>query len=107
MTAQQLSLNEVDPLANKKFDVCKRDGRMEIFDQQRIIVAIERAFKAERNLTPDDLLLQEDQNAVNFISDEVVQRLISRAIRGEALEIELVQDAVEVTLMKKGYHAIA
>ncbi len=107
MKPQQLSLNEVDPLANKKFEVCKRDGRMEIFDQRRIILAIERAFKAERDLAPDDLLHLDDQAAVNFISDEVVQRLLSRAIRGEALEIELVQDAVEVALMKKGHHAIA
>ncbi|MBM3857864.1 MAG: ribonucleoside-diphosphate reductase subunit alpha, partial [Verrucomicrobia bacterium] len=107
MTSQQLSLNEVDPLANKRFEVCKRDGRMETFDQQRIILAIERAFKAERDLVPDDFLGQEDQHAVNFISDEVVQRLISRAMRGETLEIELVQDAVEVALMKKGHHAIA
>jgi len=80
---------------------------MEIFDQQRIVLAIERAFKAERDLAPDDLLIQEDQHSVNFISDEVVQRLITRAMRGEALEIELVQDAVEVALMKKGHHAIA
>lgn len=49
MTAQQLSLNEIDPLANKRFNVCKRDGRMEAFDQERIILAIERAFKAERD----------------------------------------------------------
>lgn len=107
MTAQQLSLNEVDPLMHQRFEVCKRDGRMEIFDHQRIVLAIERAFKAERDLAPEDLLLDDDQKAVSFISEEVVQRLLAKAIRGEALEIELVQDAVEVALMKKGHHAIA
>ena len=100
MTAQECSLNEIVTIT--QFDVRKRDGRREVFDKERIILATERAFKAERDLAPEDPLTLEDQKAVASISEEVVQRLLSRAICGEALEIELVQDAVEVALMKKG-----
>jgi ribonucleoside-diphosphate reductase alpha chain len=107
MTTPEPSLNEILSVTNKKLNVCKRDGRREFFDRDRIVLAIERAFKAERDLAPEDPLSLEDQKAVASISEEVVQRLVSRAIGGEALEIELVQDAVEVALMKKGHHSIA
>ena len=94
-------------MTDKKFNVRKRDGRTELFNEERIRLAIERAFKAERDIASDAYLSPEDQNAVTLISHDVVQRLLSRAVFGGGLEIELVQDAVEVALMKQGYHEIA
>ncbi|MFZ4115660.1 MAG: ribonucleoside-diphosphate reductase subunit alpha [Chthoniobacterales bacterium] len=102
-----LPLHGLDPLADKKFSVRKRDGRTEIFNEERIRLAIEGAFKAERDLAPDAPLFLEDKDAIAAINNAIVERLLARAVRGEELEIELIQDAVEVALMKHGHHDVA
>ena len=103
----QLSLNGVDPLHGREFIVRKRDGRGEGFNEERIRLAVESAFKADRDIPSDYPLPQEDQAAVLSVTAAVVQRLFSRAIRGEELEIERVQDAVEEALMTQGHVQIA
>ncbi len=102
-----LPLHALDPLSDKKFSVRKRDGRTEIFNEERIRLAIEGAFKAERHLTPDAPLSIDDKEAISNINNAVVERLLARAVQGEELEIELIQDTVEVALMKHGHHDIA
>lgn len=102
-----LPLSGVDPLANKIFSVRKRDGRIETFNEERIRLAIEAAFKAESNIEPHLSLSTEEQKLVDTVQATVVERLLAQAVRGEKLEIELIQDAVEVALMHQGHHTIA
>lgn len=102
-----LPLHGLDPLADKKFSVRKRDGRTENFNEERIRLAIEGAFKAERDLAPDAPLFLEDKEAIASVNNVIVERLLARAVRGEELDIELIQDAVEVALMKQGHHDVA
>ena len=82
----QLSLNGVDPLHGREFTVRKRDGRSESFNEERIRLAVESAFKADRDIPSDYNLSPEDQAASLSVTAAVVQRLFSRAIRGEELE---------------------
>ncbi len=103
----QLSLNGVDPLQGHEFTVRKRDGRNESFNEERIRLAVESAFKADRDIPSDYPLAPEDQTAALTVTIAVVQRLFSRAIRGEELEIERIQDAVEEALMTQGYIQVA
>jgi ribonucleoside-diphosphate reductase alpha chain len=103
----QLSLNGVDPLQGREFTVLKRDGHSESFNEERIRLAVESAFKADRDIPSDYTLAPEDQAAVLAVTSAVVQRLFSRAIRGEELEIERIQDAVEEALMTQGHVQIA
>ena len=103
----QLSLSGVDPLQNRVFTVRKRDGRSETFNEERIRLAVESAFKAERDIPSDYPLPPEDLAAVISVTAAVVTRLFGRAIRGEELQIELVQDAVEEALMSQGHIHIA
>ncbi len=103
----QLSLNGVDPLQDREFTVRKRDGRGEMFNEERIRLAVESAFKAERDIPHDYPLSPEDQAFALAVSTAVVQRLFSRAIRGEELEIERIQDAVEEALMTQGHTQVA
>lgn len=103
----QLSLNGVDPLQGREFIVLKRDGRSEPFNEERIRLAVECAFKADRDIPSDYPLPPEDQVAVISVTSAVVQRLFSRAIRGEELEIERIQDAVEEALMTQGHVQVA
>lgn len=107
MTTNQLSLDGVDPLTDKKFKVCKRDGNTKLFDEERIRFAIECAFKAERSLSSEDTLNKEDLSSIESMVAEIVKSLLCRALHGEILEIERVQDAVEETLMRRGHHMIA
>lgn len=102
-----LPLLALDPIADKKFSVRKRDGRREFFNEERIRLAIEGAFKAERNLTTEIPLSLEDQEAIANINNAIVEPLLVRAVKGEELDIEFIQDAVEVALMKNGYHDVA
>ena len=103
----QLSLNGVDPLQGREFTVRKRDGRGESFNEERIRLAVESAFKADRDIPSDYTLSPEDQAAALSVTAAVVQRLFSRAIRGEELQIERIQDAVEEALMVQGHTHVA
>lgn len=103
----QLSLSGVDPLQGREFTVRKRDGRSEPFNEERIRLAVESAFKADRDIPSDYSLSPEDQAAALSVTSAVVQRLLSRAARGEELEIERVQDAVEEALMVQGHVQVA
>ena len=102
-----LPLHALDPLADRKFSVRKRDGRTEVFNEERIRLALEGAFKAERYLALEDSLSLEDRDAIANINNAIVESLLACAVRGEELEIELIQDAVEVALMRHGYHHVA
>jgi ribonucleoside-diphosphate reductase alpha chain len=103
----QLSLSGVDPLHGREFSVRKRDGRSESFNEERIRLAVESAFKADRDIPSDYPLAPEDQAAVVSVTGAVVKRLFSRAVRGEELQIERIQDAVEEALMVQGHVLIA
>ena len=100
-------MSGVDPLQGREFTVRKRDGRSESFNEERIRLAVESAFKADRDIPSDYTLSPEDQAAALSVTAAVVQRLFSRAIRGEELEIERVQDAVEEALMVQGHVQVA
>ncbi len=103
----QLNLSNIDPLQHKEFTVRKRDGRISQFDETRIYLAIEAAFKAETGLTRDEQSPDVMQAVVQKITEKVVQECLARAVRGEVLDIERVQDTVETQLMAAGQHAIA
>jgi ribonucleoside-diphosphate reductase alpha chain len=103
----QLRLASIDPLRNRQFTVRKRDGRVVAFDESRICLAVEAAFKAERGISSDAQLPQETQGLVLQITEAAIRDCLRRAVRGETLEIELIQDCVETQLMTSGEHSVA
>jgi ribonucleoside-diphosphate reductase alpha chain len=103
----QLHLHGIDPLQGHKLFVRKRDGRIEEFNEARISIAIESAFKAIEGIGRDALLPRELQTAVKKSADAVVDRVLGRAVRGEELEVERIQDTVEEQLMLDGHLAVA
>jgi len=104
---EQLLLRGMDPLQGKKLFVRKRDARIEEFNEARICLAIESAFKAVDGIGRDARLPGPLQAAVKKCADAVVERVLSRAVRGEQLEVERIQDAVEDQLMLDGHLAVA
>ena len=89
------------------FLVRKRDGRVVVFERERIQRAVAAAFKADRGLALHQGLPAEVERAVVQITDAVVQSLVLRSGKNELLEIESIQDLVEQHLMQAGYHRVA
>ncbi len=52
----QMSMQGVDPLHGKRFFVRKRDGRRQEFNEARIYLAIESAFRATLGIEPNEAL---------------------------------------------------
>jgi ribonucleotide reductase alpha subunit len=98
----QLPMLGVDPLHGQKFLVRKRDGRLDEFNEARIYLAIEAAFKAVAGMGRDDRLPDALLASVKQSTEAIAARVLSRAVRGEELEVEKIQDAVEEELMLSG-----
>ena len=103
----QLRLAQLDPLRGQTFSVRKRDGRIVPFEEARIQIAIEAAFKADAGLNRDQSLPAAAQDNVIRLANTVIQTSLARIVKGEALEIEQIQDIVETALMEAGHHSIA
>lgn len=103
----QMSLDGIDPLLERDFTIRKRDGREERFNDQRIHLAIESAFKASMNIPLEQKLDNTLAHDINSVSEAVVSKVLGRAVRGEALTVETVQDVVEEELMASGHHNVA
>jgi ribonucleotide reductase alpha subunit len=99
----QLPMLGIDPLHGQQFVVRKRDGRLDEFNEARIYLAIESVFKAVAALGRDERLPDDAQSNVKHCADTVATRILSRAVKGEELEVEKIQDAVEEQLMLAGH----
>ena len=121
-TNEQTSSNSKNPIISKVSEsvkktniekleklatVVKRNGRIVPFHKERIQKAIELAFRDTRNLPKPQPLSTEIMDATVEISDVVVNQLLTMNQKGVALTVEGIQDLVEITLMKNGYHDIA
>ncbi|HCC44897.1 MAG TPA: ribonucleoside-diphosphate reductase subunit alpha, partial [Gammaproteobacteria bacterium] len=103
----QLRMATLDPLEGKQFQVRKRNGRVTDFDETRIYLAIEASLKADAEIEMDTLAPADMQTDAQRITNEVVEKCLSRAVKGEALNIERIQDTVEDKLMELGFPGAA
>ncbi|MCB1135273.1 MAG: ribonucleoside-diphosphate reductase subunit alpha, partial [Chlamydiia bacterium] len=87
--------------------VRKRNGASVAFDEERIRRAISGAFKEEHHVRKDHSLPDELQTIVDELNRAVLRDLYSLLEKGEELDVECIQDAVEMRLMKDGYHTVA
>lgn len=98
---------QLDPLQGQTFSVRKRDGRVVAFDETRIQIAIELAFKADAGIHQDQPLPVAAQSNVIRVANAVIHAAITRMTKEDTLEIELLQDLVETRLMEAGHHSVA
>ncbi len=87
-----------------QYTVVKRNGTLVPFRRERILHAIEAAF---RDTKKTETLDAEFQQTVNQMTDLVVKQVLHLASKGACLTVEGIQDMVEVTLMKNGHHDVA
>ncbi|MGB4589103.1 MAG: anaerobic ribonucleoside triphosphate reductase [Clostridiaceae bacterium] len=78
-------------------EVMKRDGRKVPFDQEKIVTAIKKAFKATETTI--------GENAISDMLMDVNQTLMERD--QNASTVENIQDVVEETLQKHGYYKVS
>lgn len=78
--------------------IIKRDGRKDQFNQEKIKIAISKAFKAAGTYKTEE---------ITRLSDKVVSYLELFFKQGGQPHVEIVQDLVEKILMEEGYTSIA
>lgn len=87
--------------------VRKRNGSQAEFNGALIYRAIEKAFRAERNIPNGNALDTFSAREVEEISRKVIETLINEPKSDQLLDIEKIQDLVEVRLMQYGHYSIA
>ena len=90
-----------------QYTVVKRNGTLVPFRRDRILRAIEAAFRDTKKVPAPALLDADLQQTVQQMTDLVVKQVLSLASKGASLTVEGIQDVVEVTLMKNGHHDVA
>lgn len=75
------------------------------FRRDRILMALEAAFRDTRQIPRTEPLPSELYKTVQLVCDLVVEEALSS--RGACITVEGIQDIVEVKLMEAGYHDVA
>lgn len=91
----------------KIFVVMKRDGMLVPFKRDRIIKAIEGAYRDTKLLRKEESLNKEQMSTIRDLADSVVGEAIHCVSQGKRLTVEGIQDIVEVKLIEAGCHDIA
>ena len=89
------------------FTVVKRNGSIVPFRRERILRAIECAFRDTKKVDKETPLSPSLHQSIDQIVTLVVEDLYKLAVQGTSLTVEGIQDQVEVCLMKAGHHDVA
>ncbi len=89
------------------YTVVKRNGTLVPFRRERILRAIEAAFRDTKKIIAPAHLDNDLEQMLNQVTDLVVKQVLTLASKGASLTVEGIQDVVEVTLMKNGHHDVA
>lgn len=90
--------------------VVKRNGMIVPFRRDRVLGAIESAFRDVLLIPETSALPQDTHSMVQSVAEDVIQECIEHATSvrdGAALTVEAIQDIVEVKLMEAGHYEIA
>lgn len=96
-----------DTKAKTTLTVVKRGGTIVPFQPDRIRKAIELAFRDTKKVDASEKLADAMIKTINTIADKAVARVYELGQKGVSLTVEGIQDVVEITLMKNGYHDVA
>lgn len=94
----------VDP---KVITVVKRNGMLVPFRKERILNALEKAFRDIKQISSRTPLPQDIYDAVQDIAYDVVGEVRKRAASGESITVEGIQDIVEIKIMENGHFDVA
>jgi ribonucleoside-diphosphate reductase alpha chain len=90
----------------RNLKVLRRDGKTSVrFNPIKIGTAMEKAFRA--SLAIEGNTPQEVIDSVNLLTNKVVARATALNKEGKTLDVELIQDEVERTMMTEGFYQVA
>src|ERR1700722_1834423 len=89
------------------FTVVKRNGALVPFRRERILRAIDAAFRDTKKIDREGPPPSEINRVIESITDLVLHELYALALKGASLTVEGIQDQVEIVLMKMGHHDVA
>ncbi len=89
------------------YRVVKRNGTIVPFRRERILYAITLAFRETKKIGGEQPLDPKIEEVIEKLTDRIVSHLLKLACKGTSLTVEGIQDFVEVSLMKQGYHDVA
>lgn len=92
---------------NTSYTVVKRNGTLVPFQRERILKAIAAAFKDTKKIEKAATLDKDLEESIHELTNLVVDQVLTLASKGACLTVEGIQDVVEVTMMKNGYHDVA
>ncbi len=86
--------------------ILRRDGISFVrFNPIKVAASIERAFRSALKMTGPTS--QEVIEAVNLLTNRIVEFAMSTAAKGETVSIDMIQNAIEKALMVEGYYEVA
>ncbi|MCK5877880.1 MAG: ribonucleoside-diphosphate reductase, partial [Candidatus Marithrix sp.] len=88
-----------------QYHVIRRSGQLVVFDVQRIIVALTRAFLAVEGDSASNS--SRIQDSVTILTQQVIKGISRRLYEENKVHIEDIQDQAELSLMRSGYQKIA
>lgn len=94
-------------LSMQAMTVVKRNGTIVLFHKDRIIHALESAFRDTKKIPLPNQLGEELKKTILSIVDTITKQVSQLAKKGISLTVEGIQDIVEITLMKTGHHDVA
>jgi len=87
--------------------IVKRDGRLVPFKKERIVNALDAAFRDTKKIPESDSLPTEISQTIEKLCDLVNTEVHTQASLGALVTVEQVQDIVEIKLMECGHHDVA
>lgn len=87
--------------------IVKRSGSLVPFRKDRILLAIESAFKDTKKTGKTNPLPEEYKESATRVTDLVVDEIFKLYEEGQMLHVETIQDIVEKVLMDSGLHDVA
>jgi len=104
---EELVVSLKEEVAKNYFTVVKRNGTLVPFRKERIIRALEAAFRDTKKVAKKETLPLEQSQAIDSLADLIISQALPLAAKGASLNVEGIQDLVEITLMKAGHHDVA
>lgn len=99
--------NNLSKILANTYTIVKRDGRLVPFRRERILNALEAAFRDIKKLNPNEACSLEMKNALDEVCELVAIQVAKDSSKGSLLTVESIQDIVELKLIEKGYLDVA
>lgn len=104
---QETQTATLDPQTSEHYTIVKRNGMLVPFRLDRVLYALNAAFRDTKNIPEPELLPTPISQTIEKIAELVVEEAVQRTQMGSLLTVEGIQDIVEVKLMETGHHDVA